>query len=351
MELFTIEDGVLIINRKCISCKESFVSNQHHIHYCSDECKEKLKYTCECRMCEVEFRYNHDRVYCSDNCKRTRCIRCEEVFVFRSSPNEKYCSAECKKIHLTKKCRYCDDDFVSITGSDFCSNDCKRGYAKIGKKAALCKNCKKIITFAKDYWSPIYCDDECRIEHVAGIHKQKLKKKKPKESDVEDIVSFRVESLLSRKRDFIVNMRTGLNYSLIDSFNDTHRERILERDEYSCFICEQDHGLEVHHILPRGLGGDNSDDNLVALCIKCHRAVETGDVNHAVRKCVERAKRNFGIIKEKHEIKMNQNEFANLLGYELSKIFDHLKNDEPQEEAMAFVDDLMDTVEAWKLTR
>lgn len=351
MELFTIEDGVLKINRNCISCKNKFVSNQHHIHYCSEECKKKISHVNECNKCDIKFHYSFKRAYCSDYCKRTNCVQCPNTFIFKCSPKEKYCSSECRVKHLTRECKYCTESFISPTGADFCSPECRRDYSKTAKKMSLCRFCRNILTYVKDYWSPEFCDDVCRIDFTKEKHKQKLKKKKPKESDIEDIVSFRVESLLSRKRDFIINMRTGLDYNMIDSFNDTHRQRILEREEYSCFICEQDHGLEVHHILPRGLGGDNADDNLVALCVKCHRAVETGDVNHAIRKCVERAMRNFGILKEKHEVRMNQQEFANLMSYELNKIFDHLKNDEPQEETMTFVDDLIDTIEAWKLTR
>lgn len=29
-------------------------------------------------------------------------------------------------------------------------------------------------------------------------------------------------------------------------------------------------GLEVHHILPRVCGGDDSYDNMIAVCVKCH---------------------------------------------------------------------------------
>lgn len=48
------------------------------------------------------------------------------------------------------------------------------------------------------------------------------------------------------------------------------RNLVLERDGYKCRICGSDKGLEVHHILPRKLGGTDHPENLITLCRKCH---------------------------------------------------------------------------------
>jgi hypothetical protein len=63
------------------------------------------------------------------------------------------------------------------------------------------------------------------------------------------------------------------------------RKRILERDGHKCQFCETTKDLEIDHINPVILGGDNSDDNLRALCQKCNgkrnaelRWTENGDV-------------------------------------------------------------------------
>lgn len=62
------------------------------------------------------------------------------------------------------------------------------------------------------------------------------------------------------------------------------RERVLEREGYECRFCgmsDEEHteensaGLDVHHILPRKDGGEDSMGNLVALCRSCHRTMET----------------------------------------------------------------------------
>ena len=47
------------------------------------------------------------------------------------------------------------------------------------------------------------------------------------------------------------------------------RERILRRDGYICQYCGQEADT-VDHVIPRRLGGLDSDDNLVAACSKCN---------------------------------------------------------------------------------
>ena len=49
------------------------------------------------------------------------------------------------------------------------------------------------------------------------------------------------------------------------------RLTILQRDGYTCHYCGAE-ATEVDHILPRIYGGDESDDNLVAACMKCNRS-------------------------------------------------------------------------------
>jgi 5-methylcytosine-specific restriction endonuclease McrA len=47
------------------------------------------------------------------------------------------------------------------------------------------------------------------------------------------------------------------------------RERVLVRDNYTCYYCACE-ATTVDHIVPRRLGGDDSMDNLVAACKKCN---------------------------------------------------------------------------------
>ena len=47
------------------------------------------------------------------------------------------------------------------------------------------------------------------------------------------------------------------------------RSRILRRDLFICQYCNQEADT-VDHVIPRRLGGLDSDDNLVASCKRCN---------------------------------------------------------------------------------
>jgi 5-methylcytosine-specific restriction endonuclease McrA len=51
------------------------------------------------------------------------------------------------------------------------------------------------------------------------------------------------------------------------------RREVLARDQHRCQApgCDRTRFLEVHHKVPRQLGGDNQPENLVTLCGACHR--------------------------------------------------------------------------------
>ncbi|MBC8368052.1 HNH endonuclease, partial [bacterium] len=51
------------------------------------------------------------------------------------------------------------------------------------------------------------------------------------------------------------------------------RRAVLQRDGHRCQTqgCRSTSFLEVHHLKPRSLGGDNREDNLITLCASCHR--------------------------------------------------------------------------------
>jgi hypothetical protein len=54
-------------------------------------------------------------------------------------------------------------------------------------------------------------------------------------------------------------------------------KKILKRDDYTCQSCgvslkERKHN--THHIIPFSISHDNSENNLVSLCIPCHTSIE-----------------------------------------------------------------------------
>ena len=52
------------------------------------------------------------------------------------------------------------------------------------------------------------------------------------------------------------------------------RDKILTRDNHSCQICGKTKRLHIHHKNPYRLSKDNSEANLVTLCMSCHRKEE-----------------------------------------------------------------------------
>ena len=54
---------------------------------------------------------------------------------------------------------------------------------------------------------------------------------------------------------------------------DTLRNQVLRRDGWRCQSCSTMSNLEVHHKEFRSQSGDDSEQNLITLCTKCHASV------------------------------------------------------------------------------
>ncbi len=79
------------------------------------------------------------------------------------------------------------------------------------------------------------------------------------------------------------------NTWLTPGFTAKLRNAVMDRDGRACYICGREHNLHVHHIIPRHDGGPHTMDNLVTLCSGCHRSVESGNIETAIRSCMQRA--------------------------------------------------------------
>jgi len=67
----------------------------------------------------------------------------------------------------------------------------------------------------------------------------------------------------------------------------TVRPAVLKQAKGKCSACRRRVGpgtsrktWECHHILPISCGGTNALDNLVCLCVECHRFVHAGDITY-----------------------------------------------------------------------
>ncbi len=49
--------------------------------------------------------------------------------------------------------------------------------------------------------------------------------------------------------------------------------RAEKLDQHECRICRNRMATELHHLVPRSLGGDDVADGLVGLCATCHGSV------------------------------------------------------------------------------
>ena len=67
--------------------------------------------------------------------------------------------------------------------------------------------------------------------------------------------------------------RVRLDHELYDRL----RAQVLHRDSWRCQFCGAKSNLDIHHQEFRSHGGDDTEDNLITLCIKCHSRVHRYD--------------------------------------------------------------------------
>jgi len=57
---------------------------------------------------------------------------------------------------------------------------------------------------------------------------------------------------------------------------DNLRNQVLRRDGWRCQSCGTMSNLEIHHREFRSHSGDDSEQNLISLCTKCHARIHQG---------------------------------------------------------------------------
>ena len=60
---------------------------------------------------------------------------------------------------------------------------------------------------------------------------------------------------------------------------DTLRQQVLRRDGWRCQLCGAMANLEVHHRRFRSRAGDDSEENLITLCVSCHEEMHSQRLN------------------------------------------------------------------------
>ncbi|MHC1685819.1 MAG: HNH endonuclease [Clostridiaceae bacterium] len=322
-----INQSIKSIKKTCERCNSEFLVSKDEVLYsnmevvwCSEECKSYMK-EYECKNCGRKFMSKAFRAYCSEECKKDICKVCGNIYVRKN--NETYCSEECKKILYKHICKCCGKEFYYNGNKKFCSFSCKTAYASMKSEIFICKNCKTAIRYKGI--KPEFCCAECRVEY--NSKKKTLYKKKIEVQDLYKVISYKINILINIRKNAVMNLERVIDYRLVPGFNNLIKEKVKYRDYNKCFICENKMDLDIHHIIPQRLGGAHKEDNLITLCRKCHRYVETGNESYATYKCLENAKKYYGIIDlnsksfEKTPIKIQLEN----LEKDLSKFFEKLE--------------------------
>lgn len=58
---------------------------------------------------------------------------------------------------------------------------------------------------------------------------------------------------------------------------ETYREIVLSFLGNKCMICNSNKRLQIHHVIPRFLGGDNNHNNIKLLCEDCHQELHKNE--------------------------------------------------------------------------
>lgn len=267
--------------KTCENCQSPIKAKYGKRRFCSISClNEHQKNTGNninknCVDCGAVF-----NTPCSQEKRITRCPSCiSKRFIgmvekscnicgqlFKVKPYRKhlskYCSNECRhkapivgrKTLQPKECKFCKKTFQPIASKTlFCSIICLN---KSREKFFVCQNCgtsfKRMPRTMKP--KPMFCGVRCRSEYISGENHHGYK---------------------------------GGRYFGRDGFNITEwknkiRPAILERDEYTCKRCganQETAIIHVHHIIPWSVSEDNSQENLISLCVSCHKFVEENYAN------------------------------------------------------------------------
>lgn len=302
----------------CIVCGKQFRSGAENSKFCNNECRNKFGYKCVCAKCQNEFFSKIPNTkYCSyscyDNAYSNICIVCDKEFNSRY-PNTEYCSDSCRRNLYINTCISCSKEFRSMSNNaKFCSSKCM----KTCTIEVICEYCKK--AFKKSSISTVrVCSTKCRSLLEKDNYRKRKNSKMLTKSNYEDIVTYNVKEIIQKGIDGRNNFGISRNY-YIDGFTSLRKTEVQERDNYTCRVCGKANSLEVHHIVKAIHGGDSKLDNLITLCISCHRAIDTLDIEYALKKCINNAEKYLGIIYVKDEFTIKERIELSIL--ELNSIY------------------------------
>lgn len=59
----------------------------------------------------------------------------------------------------------------------------------------------------------------------------------------------------------------------MSNISNSTRRAVYARDGFTCALCDNPRGLQIHHVVLRSQGGTDYPHNLITLCWRCHAVV------------------------------------------------------------------------------
>lgn len=255
------------MDHECPTCPRSFDSRRglavHH-----GAAHDELFPNRECAACGTDFHSEHERKYCSEDCR-------SGTVSFAGENNPNYRGGK-----ETATCDICSDQFAyypSEKSGVFCP-DCveteewqvvpdhageANGRWKGGKEERRCSVCESVVNRYPSMFSGdvVLCSEECRRDWLSE--------------------AFTGESHPNWKGGDVGPY--GRGWAAV-------RRAALERDDHRCVRCgvgreELGRNPDVHHVVPvrefldepaTTVADAHTLDNVVSLCVDCHRRADAG---------------------------------------------------------------------------
>lgn len=138
-----------------------------------------------------------------------------------------------------------------------------------------CANCgKEIIRQAYRMKNHNYCNASCQMQYEYAHGRPR----NPSEA-----IHKAASELRGEKRYNWKGGKKEWKLKIYDFYYNTSwaqlRAKIYERDKWTCQICgvhcdKKQNRIQCHHIVPYRINQDNSEGNLITLCVSCHRREE-----------------------------------------------------------------------------
>jgi hypothetical protein len=171
------------------------------------------------------------------------------------------------KCGMIYKCEKCGKLFKrrpsSLRKRIYCSNECYRTYKLI--ECAYCGKEKKVLGVRLKERN--YCSTKCQLkyEYENGIRNRKPNKK------LYEAHKIKCSGNNSHLWQGGITSETGkrLNTNEWKKI----RKEVYERDNWQCKVCGKHckRDIQCHHIIPYRISKNDNKDNLITLCVKCHR--------------------------------------------------------------------------------